>query len=148
MRVDGYSVTKLVHSSATSEVYEGTSEADGTEVVLKRYLVHGAEHGGSRAANEFHALRRIVSAGVPRAAELAASESGDVVVLERMPGTRLSRVIDAAPMAVSAWLDLALQLTDQLSCVHEARLLHNSLNPEQILLEVSSGRASMLGFGL
>src|SRR5262245_4743786 len=115
MRVDGYTSTKLVHSSATAEVHEGVREADGSKVVLKRYLADGAAQAGSRAASEFHALWRIASSGVPRAVEVAASSEGGVLVLERRPGASLSGVIDATSMVVGPWLDLAIQLADALA---------------------------------
>jgi tetratricopeptide (TPR) repeat protein len=148
MRVHGYTMLKLLHSTAAAQVYEGVSETDRTEVVLKRYLAEGDDQSGSRASREFDALRRIVSPGVPRAVELAASEDWRVLVLERMPGIPLSRILDAKPITIGAWLDLAIELADALIGVHEARVLHKDLSPAHVLLDVRTGRASIIGFRL
>src|SRR5262245_7684258 len=147
MRVDGYTITKLVHSSDSSRVYEGVSEADRTAVVLKRHIGNDGAEPVSRTLDELQVLRRIASPGVPRAIEVAESADGPVLGLERMPGTPLSQVLHATPMSIDAWLDLGVALAEALGRVHEARILHRDVTPAHVLLDAQSGRAALIGFG-
>ena len=105
MRVDGYTITKLVHSSASAQIYEAYAESDKVPVFLKRPLPDG-NGPVSRVPKEFRALSRISAPGIPRAIEVIPSDDGPVLVLERMAGAPLARVIETTPLAIRAWLDL------------------------------------------
>ncbi len=143
MRVDGYAIGKVVHSSASAQICEAQGESDKVPLLLKRRRL---DPNGALA--EFRALERISAAGVPRALELVPSSEGPILALERMPGAPLAGIIDAAPLTIRAWLDLAVQLAETLAGVHEARILHRDICPAHVLLDVQTGRVALIGFGL
>ena len=148
MRVDGYTIGKVVHSSASAQIREAHGESDKVPVLLKRRILDRTGERGSRALDEFRALARISAPGIPRAIELASGSEGTVLVLERMPGVPLSGVLDATALSIRAWLDLGAQLAERLARVHEARVLHRDVRPANVLLDAQTGRVSLIGFSL
>jgi hypothetical protein len=150
MRVapDGYSLGKRLHSTPHAEVYEAVRAADGVEVVLKTYLLDRNTDPRPRAQREFDALRRVVCDRVPRAFDLDRSGENPVLVLERVPGIALMRMLDGGPLAIATWLSIAIQIADTLRQVHDARVLHKDLSPNNVLVETSSERAWVVDFGL
>jgi tRNA A-37 threonylcarbamoyl transferase component Bud32 len=148
MRVDGYTIAKIVHSSAHAQIYEAYGESDRVPVLLKRRLRDANGEREARVLQELHALRRISAAGIPRAIEVVASGNDPILVLERMPGVPLSGLIGGTPLSIRAWLDLAVQLAELLASVHEARVLHQDIRPSHVLLDARTDRVSLVGFGL
>ena len=145
---DGYTLGKRLHASPHSEVYEAVRDADGLDVVLKGYLDDREQDRRPRAQREFDALRRISSEGVPRALDVDRSRQRPLLVLERLPGVALARMLDDGPLALEPWLTLAVQLAHTLTAIHAARVLHKDLKPSNVLIERRSGRAWIIDFGV
>ncbi len=145
---DGYTLGKRLHASPHSEVYEAVRDADGLDVVLKGYLDDRAQDRKPRAQREFDALRRISSDGIPRALDVDRSRQRPLLVLERLPGVALSRILDETPLSLEPWLALAVQLAQTLHAIHAARVLHKDLKPSNVLIERRSGRAWIIDFGV
>src|SRR5688572_25465985 len=129
----GYTVGKSLPSSGLSEVYEAVREADGLGVVLKAYAGERASDPHTRTQRELDALRRCAGAGIPRALELDRTTRRPLLVLERVPGVPLERMLADGPLALAPWLDLAVGLADALASVHAARMLHKDVNPGNAL---------------
>ena len=145
---DGYTLGKRLHASPHSEVYEAVRDTDRLDVVLKGYLDDGVQDRKPRAQREFDALRRISSDGVPRALDVDRSRQRPLLVLERLPGVSLARLLDEVPLALEAWLALAVQLAQTLTAIHAARILHKDLKPSNVLLERRTGKAWIIDFGV
>ena len=145
---DGYTLGKRLHASPHSEVYEGVRDADGLDVVIKGYLGDGSQDRRPRAQREFYALRRVESDGIPRAYDVDRSRKRPLLVLERLPGVALARILEDCPLALEPWLALAVQLAHTLTGIHAARVLHKDLKPSNVLIERRSGRAWIIDFGV
>ncbi len=146
---DGYRLGKQLHSSTHSEVYEAVRESDGAEVVLKSYLADRPNDSRPRARREYEIMRRIVGPGIPAAFAFESSGAErPFLVLERVPGLPLARLLREGPLALETWLALASQVAEVLARVHEARLLHKDLTPANVLLERSGARVWICDFGL
>ncbi len=148
MRVapDGYLLQKLLSSTPHSEVWQAARDAEPREVLLKLYLSGPRQDPGSRAARELEILRRIEMPGIPRALALDRSTEHPILVLERVPGVTLASQLAHGPLAVDAWLALAIELTDLVARIHEKRVLHKELTPENVRVERGTGKVWIVDF--
>lgn len=69
------------------------------------------------------------------------------LVMERIQGRTLARVLDEGPLPLSRLMDLALQATDALGAAHRQGIVHRDLNPRNLML-TEGGRVKILDFGL
>src|SRR5262245_28727438 len=119
---EGYTLGERFQTGPHSEVYEAVRD-DGVDVVIKAYVrAHDAQHV-MRAQREYDVLRRISSECVPRALDLDRSRERPMLVLERVAGVTLARLLDDGPLDLKRWLCVAAQLARALADVHDARII-------------------------
>jgi predicted ATPase len=144
----GYVVEKPLQTSPHSEVYAAVRELDGANVVLKTYLADRTGDAEARAAREIETLRRVAGPGVPRALDLDCSTEHPFLVLERLPGVPLARVMEERPIDLELWLRIALNASEILGRVHAARVVHKNLTPDNLLVDPADARVWLCDFGL
>ena len=145
---EGYTAGKLLQRTERSEVYEGVRDSDGAEVILKRYAADLASDPKSRALREFELMKRLNVAQIPRALAVDRSMEPPTLVLERVSGTSLARMLQGGPLPVPLWLDLAIGLATIAAELHAARVIHKDLTPANVLLERNPLRIWICDFGL
>jgi len=143
----GYVLGKCLHRTRHAAVYEGTRIDDGLPVVFKHYLQPRGLNGELDVDREFRTLRRISSSRVTKALEVDPSAELPSLILERVPGIPLLRMIQDEPLTLDLWLSVAVQIAEALDHVHAAGLLHRDLTPAKIMLDPESTRAWIIGFG-
>src|SRR5258708_11179681 len=101
---------------------------------------------------EGRALAAIHHPGVVTVHAMGEHKGAGFLVLERVRGLSLDRVLDdrrarAEPMAVAEALDLLVAVADTLSVVHRAGLTHRDVKPGNVML-APGGRVVLMDFGL
>jgi predicted ATPase/signal transduction histidine kinase/GAF domain-containing protein len=77
-----------------------------------------------------------------------ARPQGGLLLTLRDPGGQLLSDLIGSEWELPARLRVAIAVTRALGRVHERGLVHNDVNPANILIDVGSGRAWFTGFGL
>ncbi len=145
---EGYALGKCLHANSVSSAYAAVRERDGHGVVLKRYLEDAMDDGESRAQREFAALRAVAGPGIVAALELVGTEDAPVLVLEPASGMVLDSWVQAGLPGIAAVLEIAIQLSDALARVHDARLLHRDITPHNVFVDPTGLQACLIDFGL
>jgi predicted Ser/Thr protein kinase len=148
--LDGYRVAKSLASGAQTRVHSALRERDGTRVVLKAY---SGSSGRARAERELQVLQAVRGPGVPEALELQHQGSGAVLVLAFVEGESLAASLASGTLTLAARLRIAVELAECIARVHDARIIHKDIRPENVLLDrrtqqpwlIDFGRASALG---
>jgi PAS domain S-box-containing protein len=142
----GYTVAEEVHHGRRRVVYRATRDRDGARVILK--TVADATGGAATLGREYDLLRDLDLEGVPRAIELVNAGGRAVLVLEDAGHTRLRALIPQGGMDASTFLPLALALVEILQRLHQRRVIHKDINPNNILVDPESGRLTLIDFSI
>jgi len=135
--VPGYSVGAILSTAAGVEVTGGERLSDRLPVLLKRSL--GPAGPDRRLRREYDLLLTLALAAAPRVVELLQVEGRDVLVLEHTRGRSLRDWLEAGPIPTGEFLERAVQIADALAGMHERRIIHQNLKPENILLTEGAG---------
>jgi len=144
----GYQHLKLLRASPHSTIYTAVRDEDGADVLLKTYSADRPGAGRSRARSEFDMLQRVQGPGVPKALDLDHSGQRPVLVLERVPGSPLTTVLEEGPLDLTCWLSVAIAATEILAGIHSKRVLHKDLTPENLLFDRHEQSVWICDFGL
>ncbi|MCK6521979.1 protein kinase [Myxococcota bacterium] len=140
-----YQPIRLAGAGAYAEVMFGLDTATGEPVALKRSrLPHGDPDGARR--REVAALRALKVPGVVRLRDVHIEGRTEVLVMDWVEGAPFPGA--PGPMPWERLRPLALALLDTVRGVHALGLRHNDLKPDNVLVDLSTGRVTVLDFNL
>jgi PAS domain S-box-containing protein len=142
----GYTVTEVVYRGRRRVVYRATRDSDGARVVLKT-LVDGAGASGS-LRREFDLIRSLDLEGVARAIELVTAGDREILLLEDAGSVRLRTLIPAGGLDLGSFLRLGIQLAEIVRGLHQRKLIHKDINPDNILVDPDTGRLALIDFSI
>ena len=100
-----------------------------------------------RLEHEYSIKAELDAAWAARPISLSKRDDRMILVLEDPGGEPLDRLL-GQPMAVAAFLRIAIPLSVSLGRVHERGLIHKDIKPANILVDLANGGAWLTGFGV
>jgi hypothetical protein len=142
--VDGYRIEKCISSGRRTQVYAAVRERDGLRVALKVYTGSSAEQSAEREAQ---ILRSVAGPGVPAVLALMRQDTNPVLVRELVDGAPILHFVASRSPQLDAVLRMGVDLAQCMARMHAARIIHRDVQPENILVDPVTRRASLIGFG-
>ena len=97
--------------------------------------------------HEYSLRNELDSSWAVRPLALAGLQGRPVLLLEDPGGEPLERLI-GAPMELRQFLQLAIELSGSLGQLHRQGLIHKDIKPANALVDASTGRVRLMGFGV
>jgi PAS domain S-box-containing protein len=128
-------------------LYRGAGDGLDPILLVAPAGEHTARESLKRLEHEY-ALRAVLDPDwAARPVALAPREGRMTLVLEDPGGEPLDRVL-GRPLEVTQFLRIAIPLAVALRRMHERGLIHKDIKPANVLVDMSSGRAWLTGFGI
>ncbi len=144
----GYHTSGILYESAGTTVWRATRVADGVPVVVK--MPTGDPPDLNRLARwryEHEVLSGLSLRGVVRCFGLVYDHSRPALILEDIGGVSLRSVLGRC-RAVERFLPIAIALAETLSHLHDARIIHKDINPNNIVYNEETGELRLIDFGI
>lgn len=157
VKIPGFEITSVLCSNKNSLVLRGITVPDRRPVVLK---LLGAEYPApevmARFRGEYELLDSLNLPEVIRVYGWQHHKNTNYIVMEDFGGESLDRVMDLEEFDIFALeaqldfqqiLEIAIQLAETLGQIHRRYLIHNDLNPSNILLNRATRQVKLIDFG-
>ncbi|HEY9628803.1 MAG TPA: AAA family ATPase [Coleofasciculaceae cyanobacterium] len=145
--VAGYEVIAKLHESSRSLVYRG-QRSDRQSSILK---VMQAEYPSleelGRYRLEYEIINRLNLEGIAQAYGLEPYQNGLVLILEDFGGQSLHHLLQARRLQLQEFLEMAIAISEVLSQVHAASIIHKDINPANIVLNDDLSQIKLIDFG-
>jgi len=150
----GVAVHSKIYESSASLVYRGRSVEDNHAIVVKLLK---QDYPSSQELicyrQEYEITRSLDLEGVVKAYSQQDYQRTLVIFLEDFGGESLEywmqhRPETFCPMSLSAFLRLAIDLTDILGRIHTAQVIHKDVNPGNIVFNPDTGVVKLIDFGI
>jgi PAS domain S-box-containing protein len=147
-------IQEKIYESSKSLVYRGTRTQDNLAVIVK---VLKQDYPTSseivRYQQEYEIIRSLNLEGVVKAYAQQEYQRTLFILLEDFGGESLERWMHQrpesfCPISLSAFLTLAIDLTDILGQIHAAGVIHKDINPSNIVLNSHTGVVKIIDFGI
>jgi len=146
-RTPEYSISSLTYRTTDALLRRGVRVADGRAVLLKSLDPDwSTAERRARLAHEWEIGRRLAIPEVMRELSFGPIAGRQTLVLEDFGGEPLG--LASAPMALSEFLPLAIQLTHAVAALHAQAIIHKNLRPENIFVHPGTGDLKLTGLGL
>lgn len=150
VKVSHYQIGKLIGNGGMGEVYSAEDTLLNRRVAVKFLLPRPAGNEKQEAALLSEA-RSIASVGHPSICtvyDFGEFEGRSFLVLELLEGEPLDHELRAGPMAVTDFLELAIQVCDGFSAAHRKGTVHRDIKPSNLYVCKNPRRIKILDFGL
>ncbi|QLE57953.1 AAA family ATPase [Nostoc sp. TCL26-01] len=151
--IPGIAIQNKIYESSASLVYRGIRVQDKRSLVVKMLkLDYPSAQELIRYKQEYEITRSLNLEGVVKAYSQQDYQRTLLILLEDFGGESLAQWMhkcpDFCPMPLSAFLFLAINLTDILGRIHAAHVIHRDINPGNIVLNRDTGVIKIIDFGI
>jgi len=143
-----------IYESATSRVYRGIRAQDDRAIIIKLLKQnYPSLRELTRYRQEYAITRSLDVEGVIKAYGQQDYQRTLVILLEDFGGESLEYWIRQrpeafCPMPISTFLPLAIKLSNILSRIHSANIIHKDINPGNIVLNLETSAVKIIDFGI
>ncbi|MDF0555941.1 AAA family ATPase [Kamptonema sp. UHCC 0994] len=155
MNIPGYQILTQIYESSNSLVYRGIRQQDSKAVILKvlkqDYLAPGEL---IRYKQEYEIAQKLNIEGVVKAYSLETYRQSLVLILEDFGGLSLAQLINGQMegnrtlLSLHKILQIAIQITETLSAIHAANVIHRDINPSNIIFNPETEQIKIIDFGI
>ena len=140
-------ILETLFESSTLRVCRGLL-AGGKTVILKQLSAGAGPQALNRFQHEYQVLKRIDLPGVVKAFELIEIEGGLRMALEDIGGVSLENMLSPGDkLFAHQLLDLASGLAETLAGLDRQGIIHKSINPDHIVVNMDTNQFQLIGFG-
>ncbi len=135
-------VLALVAKGGMGGIYLGEHVHTGARVALKVLDVRWSAHESivGRLFSEHEVSRRVRHDGLVHIVEAARSVTGmPYLVMEMIDGENLATLLDRGFIELGAVAAIGAQVADAVAAMHEARVVHCDLKPENVMVLYQDG---------
>ncbi|MBD2001561.1 protein kinase [Leptolyngbya sp. FACHB-541] len=149
IELSSYKIQELLYESDNSGVYRAVG-LDKVEQVILKVLKQGYPTRAelTRYCHEYEMIRGLSGEGIIQAYALETHQKSLVIVLEDFGAEPLYGVIQKQPLAIEPFLKLAIAITQALSQIHAAHVIHKDINPSNIVFNRQTNCVKIIDFGI
>lgn len=145
----GYQIDSLIQESSNSFLYRGHRDIDAQPVLLKVLKPdYCTPIELARYQREYSIIQNLEIDGSIQAHKLERYQNTLILILENFCGKPLSYWMKERRPNLEEFLKIAIQISEILGRIHEASIIHQNLNPSNILFDPPSGKVKIVDFGM
>ncbi|MDZ8184058.1 MAG: AAA family ATPase [Nostoc sp. ChiSLP02] len=149
LEIPEYQIRTKIHESVNSRVYRGIHEPDGLPVIFKVLKKeYPTPEEITRYKLEYEITRSLSLAGTIQAYSFQQYQNTFVLLLEDFGGESLTKIITTRRFTLTEFLKLAIQITQSLSEIHSANIIHKDINPSNIVFNPETQQLKIIDFGI
>lgn len=144
-----YQITEKIYESTNSFVYRGVLKPDNQAIILKILKENYPTPSElTRYKQEYTITRSLNSNGIIKAYGLKRYKNSLIMLLEDFGGQSLNLFKSQVQFSLEQFLTIAIQITESLSAIHTANIIHKDINPANIVYNEKTGQLKIIDFGI
>jgi len=146
----GYKLLSLpLHEGVNTVIYRGVRESEQTQVIVKAIKAeYPTIEEIARLRHEYKILKTLDMAGIVKAHSLEKHNNGLALILEDFGGKSLKNLIAVKHLEISEFLSLAIHLAQTLAQLHENKIIHKDIKPQNIIINSKTDKIKIIDFSI
>ena len=144
-----YQITEKIYEEGNSQVYRGIRVEDNLRVILKVLKIEFSNiQTIGRYKLEYEITRSLSSKFVINTYGFQEYQNQFIIILEDFGGKSLAQILTSQKIDIIASLKLAIQISEGLSQIHAANIIHKDINPSNIVFNSHTNILKIIDFGI
>lgn len=150
MKIANYLIKDTLHQGKKFFVYRAKKPDSTGYYILKTLEKKAAHHFKIAQAlkNEYSFLKQVDSQHVIKAADWIEDKDHAILVLEDIDGISLKDHLKKGPLPLNQFIEMALLITNGLAAVHQQDIIHQDINPTNIIWHPQTGKLQLIDFDI
>ncbi|MBF0452315.1 MAG: MEKHLA domain-containing protein, partial [Candidatus Magnetomorum sp.] len=149
IKISNYTQLMCLYESQTTLIYRARQERDNHPVILKMHKQTFPEKVDiERFYQEYQLIQSLSSKYIVKAIDLIKFENRFIIVFEDFEGDSLANLSTISPFSLNTFLGIAISVTEALSIIHRNNIIHNDINPSNIIYHSQTGQVNIIDFGI
>jgi predicted ATPase/signal transduction histidine kinase/CheY-like chemotaxis protein len=142
---DRLSQLERIHAGPRHVLYR---DARGDAALVIKVSARPDAQAVASLKHEFEMLDTLHLPGIVKVHGLVDTAYGIGLTMEDLGGSNLAQAFQSAPLSIALFLDIAVQLAEAVSRLHEVRIVHRDIHPGNIVWNPHTGIATLCDFAL
>ncbi len=144
-----YQILEKIYEEGNSQVYRGIRIEDNLRVILKVLKIEFSNiQTIGKYKLEYEIIRGLSSDFVISTYGFQQYENRFIIILEDFGGESLAQILTLQKIDIIANLKLAIQISEGLSQIHAANIIHKDINPSNIVFNSHTNTLKIIDFGI
>jgi nucleotide-binding universal stress UspA family protein len=147
--IAGFRLRSLLHTGGMAMLWEVTHPAHALPMIMKVPRLAEGEDPAAIVSFEMEQmiLPRLSGPHVPRFVAAGGFDAQPYLVMERLPGPSLVKLLDRLPLPIERVAEIGARVADALDAIHGQHVVHLDVKPSNILTR-EGGEAVLVDYGL
>ncbi|MEH2408350.1 hybrid sensor histidine kinase/response regulator [Nostoc sp.] len=146
----GYNFIEALHEGVNTVIYRASKQLDQTLAIIKAFK---AEYPSleelTRLRHEYKISQIIVDIeGIVKSLALENHHNGLALILADFGGESLKKYISDRQLSLTEFLTIAIQLASTLTQLHQAKIIHKDIKPDNIVINPETGQVKIIDFSI
>ncbi|MEH2315884.1 hybrid sensor histidine kinase/response regulator [Nostoc sp.] len=146
----GYNFIEALHEGVNTVIYRASKQSDQTLAIVKALK---AEYPSleelTRLRHEYKISQTLVDIeGIVKSLALENHHNGLALILADFGGESLKKYISDRQLSLSEFLTIAIQLASTLTQLHQAKIIHKDIKPDNIVINPETGQVKIIDFSI
>ncbi|HEY9651053.1 MAG TPA: serine/threonine-protein kinase PknK, partial [Coleofasciculaceae cyanobacterium] len=150
MTISGYNLIDTLYESTTTLIYRAVRLSDQAVVIIKTLKAeYPTPEQLTRLRYEYKILESLAVEGIAKPLALENYKNGIALILSDQGGETLKKIINLqSRLELSQFLQLAIQLATILAALHDNKIIHKDINPNNILINGETSQVRLIDFSI
>ncbi|AFZ24406.1 putative ATPase [Cylindrospermum stagnale PCC 7417] len=146
----GYNFIEALHEGVNTFIYRASKQLNQTFVIVKALK---AEYPSleelTRLRHEYKILKTVVDIeGIVEPIALENHHNGLALILTDFSAESLKKYISDRQLSLTEFLKIAIQLASTLTQLHQAKIIHKDIKPDNIVINPETGQVKIIDFSI
>ncbi|MBG0861262.1 MAG: AAA family ATPase [Bacteroidales bacterium] len=146
----GYQVKEKLNESFNSFVFRAVHNVTGKPVVIK--VLKGEYPDPERIISfkrEYEVLKNLTQERAAiKVISLESYNNSFAIIMEDFGGESIKKILDKRRLTLNEFLQLSISITEILEQLHQLKIIHKNINPNNIVWKQSTGQVKIIDFGI
>ncbi|OUL33783.1 serine/threonine protein kinase [Nostoc sp. T09] len=147
--IAGYNLIEVLYDGTTTCVYRALREPEQTSVIIKTLKTeYPTIQQLTQLRHEYQILQPLEIEGIVKPLALENYQNGLALILTDFAGEPLKNFITTQNFDLSIFLNIAIQLANILSQLHQNNIIHKDIKPQNILINSQTDQVKIIDFSI